>query len=81
MENKKKLKGVSLNIAKMNMAIYGQSDPDMPNLPPEELRRLYNKLKPRIDRPIGKAIIMGTGGSIDKGSNFFYELWDLKKSK
>lgn len=77
MKKKVRLKGERLDIVEMNFLLYGQADPDMPNLPPDVLAEMYECAKPKLSKPIGKVIIVGTGGGDEKGS--FAKLWNESK--
>ena len=76
MAKKKRLKGDAMNIAEMNLAIYGSMDPDMPSFATQADRDRFLKdwkaAIPKFDgsRNIGVPMIFGTGGTIDSGKGF-----------
>lgn len=68
MENKKNLKGIPPSIIDMNLAIYGEFDPDMPFIPKEKINEIWEATRPKIDEIKGQVIIFGTGGEINEGT-------------
>lgn len=57
------LKGSRIDIAKLNIALYGSADPDYPDTSKIDLRKMYAKAFPKI-KGAGRLIITGTGGGI-----------------
>ncbi len=68
MGNQRKIDGRALNVAKMNLALYGKMDPDAPR---DDQKRI-----PLIKdgKPIGTIVVIGTG---EKEGNYdFKSLWE-----
>jgi hypothetical protein len=71
-----KITGGPLSITDMNLALYGQMDPDMPDLTAEQLEKIYDIALPKLNLPAGKIIMMGTGGAMENNNrleNLFYK--------
>jgi len=64
----KKLKGAPIDVTSLNMTFLGSLDPDAINMDSDELRMLWNELKPKVDpENSGKVIITST---IDDDTHF-----------
>lgn len=66
--------GKAINPVHLNLLIYGELDPDMPHIKPEERAQIWESCLPKLEGFKGKAIIMGTSGEIEP--NNFKELWN-----
>jgi len=60
----KRLKGKGIDRIEFYPYSY---DPDIPNLSPDQLKRMWKAAKPRLGKYIGKVIICSTKGDIKKG--------------
>lgn len=72
-----KLKGEELSVTDLNLAMYGQMDPDEVKVTPESYEKLWAKVKPTV---VGKMIITGTAGGAGDGK-FFKQIWDEAENK
>lgn len=59
------LKGKPPSITELNLLMYGELDPDMPNIPPEIAKEMWKACEPKFSQNrVGKVFLFGTGGDI-----------------
>lgn len=79
MEDNSKLTGKPIDIFALNLALYGKADPDSVDISPEEMKKIWPAVIPRLrnQKPIGKIIVGSTIES--KNSNWVKQIWDDAK--
>lgn len=77
MSDNNKLSGKPIDSTLLNLALYGELDPDYPRMSAEERKEAYdflNRIAPKQPLP-GKAMVFSTAGEDNRGLGF-KKLWD-----
>jgi len=71
---KERLKGHGPSAYDMNMALFGQGDPDVPILTGDQRSDVFQQATPTSPSIQGKIMIVGTGGELESEKGF-KNLW------
>lgn len=75
MKKDKTLKGYPPSLTDMNLVLFGQMDPDVPNIPSSKLKEMYAAAYPSVfTKPIGGIVIFSTADRSDTVG--FKNIWD-----